>query len=398
MLLSRTLLSLLPLVSAAPTADRQWKKVLMSDAVASHEARCLDGSPGGFYIAPPAEKVPDPNSRWLVFHQGGGWCGSPENCLSRASTALGSSNDWPATYSDKYEGSELWATAPFDGFTVVYAMYCDGGSWAGNTTGVVGNTTLHYRGRPLLDALLETLLEMGLKSASQLLYAGCSAGALTTYLHADYVRSKVPSSVATLALADAMFALDHVAFDGRPHYSGVMQWVYEGMGCAASVNAACLAHYGDADGWRCMLGALAAPFVQTPLFILNSKYDTWQEAAIVGLRCTPPDCANATQEAFWVSYGRSMVRALDAVPARHAAFLMNCPAHCQTGTGGDWGTRRVGNTTNADAVAQWWHATVGTIGAAATVGRGVAVEQEAAVAAPRWVERCDERPCSGDVC
>jgi hypothetical protein len=83
----------------------------------------------------------------------------------------------------------------------------------------------------------------------------------------------------------------------------------------------------------------------------------------------------------------------DQVPARHAAFLMNCPAHCQTGTGGDWGKRRVGNTTNAAAVVEWWHASIGRSGSPL-----VEDEREPQAAAPRWVERCDERPCNGDVC
>jgi hypothetical protein len=263
-------------------------------------------------------------------------------------------------------------------------MYCDGGSWAGNSTAVVGDVTLHYRGRNLLDALLDTLLDMGLGRASHLLYAGCSAGALTTYLHTDYVRLRVPQSVTMLGLADAMFSLDHPAFDGSSPFSTGMQWVFSAMGCARSVDSDCVAHYGEAEGWRCMIGSLAAPFVKTPLFILNSKYDTWQEKAILGLDCVPPSCTNEAQEAFWVAYGQTLVKTLDAVPARHAAFLMNCPAHCQTGTGGDWGKRSVGTTTNAEAVAEWWHETIG--------------QADTSAPAKRWVERCDERPCSGDVC
>ena len=74
----------------------------------------------------------------------------------------------------------------------------------------------------------------------------------------------------------------------------------------------------------------------------------------------------------------------------HSAFVTNCPAHCQTGTGGDWGNRRVGNTTNAEAVAAWWHESIGS--------PALAEGQAPRVAAPRWVERCDERPCNGDVC
>ena len=31
-----------------------------------------------------------------------------------------------------------------------------------------------------------------------------------------------------------------------------------------------------------MFGSIAAGFVKTPMFVVNSKYDTWQEEAIIG--------------------------------------------------------------------------------------------------------------------
>ena len=56
--------------------------------------------------------------------------------------------------------------------------------------------------------MLGYLLPQGLGNAKELLYSGCSAGGLTTYLHADYVASRVPQAT-TKALADAMFSLEH---------------------------------------------------------------------------------------------------------------------------------------------------------------------------------------------
>jgi len=62
------------------------------------------------------------------------------------------------------------------------------------------------------------------------------------------------------------------------------------------------------------------------------RYDTWQQGAILGLSCSIGQC-DPTDEAFWVAYGDSLLAALNTVPQRHGAFLTNCPAHCQTGTG-----------------------------------------------------------------
>ena len=46
-----------------------------------------------------------------------------------------------------------------------------------------------------------------------------------------------------------------------------------------------------------MFGSIAAGFVTTPLFVVNSKYDTWQEEAIIG--------ANVRSHA-WHSYHASI--------------------------------------------------------------------------------------------
>ena len=105
---------------AVPWNASKWELVLLTDA-AKTGAVCLDGSPGGYQI----RRGKPGNNRWVVFHQGGGWCNSDESCATRANTALGSSNhpnkySWGPTYSDPYEGSQLFVTPPFDTATLVY--------------------------------------------------------------------------------------------------------------------------------------------------------------------------------------------------------------------------------------------------------------------------------------
>ena len=58
-----------------------------------------------------------------------------------------------------------------------------------------------------------------------------------------------------------------------------------------------------------MLGSLAAQYVETPLFVVNSKFDTWQEKAIIGVNCTVSKCPKPEQ-AFWAAYGKHSRRAL----------------------------------------------------------------------------------------
>ena len=236
--------------------------------------------------------------------------------------------------------------------------------------------------------------------ATELLYAGCSAGGLTTYVHADRlaaeVRARAPAAK-VVALADAMYSLNHLDFAGDAHWPGFMSWVYHTMDAnGSSVNERCVAAMADAfgkprgnrsEGWRCMFGAAVAPYVQTPTFVLNSKYDLWQGAQIIGARSGKHNCDTNISacppalRSFWVSYGQEMVAKLDALPARHGAYLHNCQQHCQTGPG-DWSTDTVNGTHMDAAVATWY--------AAALAGTQEAV--------PRSVDRCDLVPCAGDVC
>ena len=107
-----------------------WSKGLSSDAV-NTGTTCLDGSPGGFYL-----RKGDPK-RWIVFHRAVVGVAQTRAALNvrrtldqqpRLFERLG------PTYTATYEGSQLFASAGFRDFTIVYAMYCDGGSWTGNVS------------------------------------------------------------------------------------------------------------------------------------------------------------------------------------------------------------------------------------------------------------------------
>jgi len=40
-----------------------------------------------------------------------------------------------------------------------------------------------------------------------------------------------------------------------------------------------------------MLIQYSYPFIKSPIFVLNSQYDTWQLANILQLGCLPPRCS-----------------------------------------------------------------------------------------------------------
>lgn len=90
----------IPLLLASMTcglASQPWTLTLVEDATGM--ARCLDGSPPGFYIRP---GFGSGSKKWVIHLQGGGWCASPSDCLQRANgynpwgePSIGGSGTWP---------------------------------------------------------------------------------------------------------------------------------------------------------------------------------------------------------------------------------------------------------------------------------------------------------------
>ena len=62
--------------------------------------------------------------------------------------------------------------------------------------------------------------------------------------------------------------------------------------CGEGVNQACIkAMTPKNETWKCFMAQYTEPFITSPLFGLNSIYDSWQLANILQIPCKPPDCS-----------------------------------------------------------------------------------------------------------
>lgn len=133
-------------------------KFLMTDAAETHQAKCLDGSPGAYYFL--AGNGTGAN-KWYIHHQGGGWCESMDDCLDRSTTPLGSSATYPDT--DNLGGGYFDTTQAKNplmyNWNKVLMKYCDGASFSGNNaeSSVYKNVTLRWRGMHIREAIAEDL-------------------------------------------------------------------------------------------------------------------------------------------------------------------------------------------------------------------------------------------------
>jgi hypothetical protein len=307
------------LLAASSGSANDPLPVHILDAAASTAsgAVCLDGSPPGFYFGAATSAATSNN--WVIYFKGGAWCVRHDeasdlaNCLSRSQTQLGSSTLFAPTF--QFSGmldSDPAINPDFATWNRVILMYCDGASFSGDRDDpvVVDGTPLYFRGHRVLDALLDELLTpaFGLNRAEQVLLAGGSAGGLATFLHTDFVRSKMPPSVRTFKAAPVSgFFLQHdtqqmidnprMASSNPQQFSVVegvsfpaqMRRVFEMQHCAGGVSQACIAAQPKGEEWRCMMAAPTLAAATVPTFVINSAADSWQLGNILKLPHGPPD-------------------------------------------------------------------------------------------------------------
>lgn len=314
-------------------------------------AQCLDGSLATYYFTAGTDSGA---RKWYIHHQGGGWCQTTAECQERAKTALGSTTADPATTNpgEGYFSADPAANPLMYNWNKVMLRYCDGGSFSGDTDDAASG--LHYRGRPILQAMRNALAAQGMMLATDIVISGCSAGGLATFLHADAWAAAFPRA-RSVALPDSGFFVDadypH-ANVSRPGHSGVglppgqyhtgMVWVYHAMNASFGVNAACVSHYKalGLDDSACMFAEHTAPHVATPMFVLNSQYDSWQTANILGSK--DPTAINAFGQTF-------RQRMANALGPQHSGFIDSCFHHC-----GNWNTMPYKGYTQSTAFQQWY--------------------------------------------
>lgn len=227
-------------------------------------------------------------------------------------------------------------------------------------------TALHFRGRAILDAQIQSLLHTrGMSVATDVVVSGCSAGGLATYLHCDRWAAAINQSThgqaKVVCVPDSGFFLDA---ELSPRYQTKMRNVFAlHHSSAAGMDADCVsAHAGEE--WRCMFAQWTAPFISTPTFALQSKYDAWQSTFVAGAcKGWPPhSCETAAMNALGQNLTTTLQTQLVMSPlqAHNGAFLDACQHHCGTGgagsppTGSNWGQTIIGGKSTAVALQNWY--------------------------------------------
>jgi hypothetical protein len=256
-------------------------------------------------------------------------------CASRANSSLGSSKGYPTTSTELlqsvgYLGNDPALNPMFASWTKVYLPYGDGTSQLGDVTEPVivteGAPPIYFRGARVLRAMINYLRDEGLAAATEVVVSGCSAGGLATYAHADTWSAALPKARVT-ALSDSGFFLNYTA-TGMPFnltFPGRMLWTYMNTNVSGGglLSPACTSMQQPGLEWLCMFAENLSRTLKTPLFALQSKYDSYQIGSILH--------ANASDISAINAYGallRSRVFNSLLSNPKHGAALDSCYHHC----------------------------------------------------------------------
>jgi len=264
--------------------------------------------------------------------EGGGWCISLEDCAKRSTTGTGTSkwnpemtdfqgmvDGWGAWYlSNSTDINPMMAT-----WTKVLVKYCDGASWAGynSTPTFYRGKQLHFKGKANLDSLIGSLKANSafkFDTASDVVVSGGSAGGLSTYLHTDTFRAALPSSTKVVGMPDAGFFIDNDVSTASG-WRAQSIWAATAQNTTASALPACLAAYGSSESWKCFFAQYVAPFVQSPLFALQSMYDAYQTSAEIKSR--DPSVVNPYAQNLTATLEASLSLLPGGATGKSGAFL-----------------------------------------------------------------------------
>ncbi|XP_021753639.1 pectin acetylesterase 9-like [Chenopodium quinoa] len=235
-------------------------------------AYCLDGSLHAYRFS---QGFGSGASNWLLHFEGGGWCNDVQSCLERTKTDVGSSNYMKNV--EVFSGilsNNISLNPDFYNWNRVVLKYCDGASFAGDSKFDNGTSSLYFRGQKIWQAIISDLLPKGLAHAEKALLSGCSAGGLAVFLHCDNFSNYLPENSTVKCISDAGFFLDVNDVAKNDTIRSFHHDVVSLQGVEKNLNQNCTSS--QTNPKQCFFPQYFLSYIKTPLFVLNSAYDTWQ--------------------------------------------------------------------------------------------------------------------------
>lgn len=236
-------------------------------------ARCLDGSPSGFYYS-----LNPKSTVWVIYLHGGGFCWTKKDCQERAKGSEGSSKHWGLwSHGDGIISQDQKDNPEFYNANIIEVPYCGGDLHSGTRkTQDWTSYGLYFSGHLTIEAVFAHLLNTtALSNASSVILTGTSAGGLGAILHADYVGDLLtPHGAQIVVVPNAGWFISVKEYDPLvPPIDELLAvpWaLYHGW-----LPPSCTAKH-PTNKWVCYLAHFHYPTIKTPMYVAESQYDTQQ--------------------------------------------------------------------------------------------------------------------------
>ncbi|XP_051151515.1 pectin acetylesterase 8-like [Andrographis paniculata] len=329
-------------------AEALFVNITYLHTAVSQGAVCLDGSPPAYYYAPGNGTGAD---SWLIYIEGGGWCGNETDCITRATQRYGSSYQMAnKTYFGGLLSEKPNVNPDFYNWNRVYVGYCDGSSFMSDVESVDPKNNLTLRGARVFKAVMDDLLSKGMNKAQNVMLSGGSAGGLTAVLHCDNVRSMLPSATRVKCLSESGFFISGKYLPGAIQREQRFADVVDFHKLSKVLPASCTSRINP--HW-CLFPENIVGAMQTPLFIIESMFDSWKikndvvpPPPVIGQRTSWDQCLNNTKSCTTSQlqamrqYGATSIYTLNKslTSPTKGTFLHSCYIHGMMQTDRLWST------------------------------------------------------------
>ncbi|XP_060212721.1 pectin acetylesterase 8-like [Lycium barbarum] len=345
-------------------ADDLYVNITILQSATVEGAVCLDGSPPAYHL----DRGHGSGVRsWIIYLDGGGWCDSIPDCLNRSTNFLGSTKHLDRLgFFNGILHSSSEVNPEFYNWNRVRVKYCDGSSFTGDVEQVDPENKLFFRGARIFKAIMKDLWSKGMKYAENAILCGTSAGGLATILNCDKFKSLLPNDARVKCVADAGFFINGKTIFGNSDIQEMYRQIVNLHGSAKNLPSACTSAM---EPSMCFFPQNVVPYVQTPLFIINSVYDTWQITNILVPENLDPqhawkDCKHInnctfSQRVLIQAFGVEFLKTFEGLSPSFTRgyFLTSCYSHGEIRSRGYWfspSSPRLLNKTINEAVADWY--------------------------------------------
>lgn len=296
-MISLSMYLLLIISCLAGVGVSEFTKILLP----SGRGHCLDGSPAGFYYAPPP--ISQDSTLWVFYMRGGGACSTEKRCKQRAKTDKGSSINWKETenYDHGIQSHNPDINPDFYDSHKVHIPYCSGDGHTGQRTTATDETWgFYFSGHINFIKIVKHLLAdqttgPQLKKATHVILSGISAGGIGSFANVDHLTHSLPWATVKGNPISGWFVPGYT--DDQPGHPELppSDWAHWSTGQTgvnqsgtgilwnATLNPDCVKSFPPNASYECQSVNNFYPFIKTPLFVFENQYDTEQIFSDAGL-------------------------------------------------------------------------------------------------------------------